>query len=158
MEFNIDTLIGTSVGNKHTDKVDTRLYEVVMGDFTQLKNMWSKSFAIFLLERSGFDRLKNIGAKIHLEIKFLDESTYDRFIRPYIQELKRSFIASDFHKVKDHIVEAYITHGETEYIIIHRMMFNCSPELYWAEHFSDRASFLINTLKKIETHYDTFKT
>ena len=150
MKFDIDNLIGVGVSNKDSRKVDMTLYKKIMNDFSELKSIWSKSFFIFILEKSDSSRLKYCGKKLHLEMKILEAETYNRFFNPYILEMKKAFsITRDFSDIKNHIVNSLIEFGNTEYIILNRVIFNAS-DLYGT---LDN-SLPHEMISEIETYYD----
>lgn len=150
MKFDIDNLIGVGVSNKDTEKVDMILYKKVNKDFSDLKSIWSKSFFIFALERVDNKRLKYCGNKLHLELKILDSETYKRYFEPYMLDMKRAFsVTRDFQDIQTHIVNSLVEFGNTEYIILNKILYNAT-DLY-----SNMAHSLPMDMKReIETLYD----
>ena len=150
MKFDIDNLIGVGVSNKNTDKVDTFLFKKVNTDFVTLKSIWSKSFFIFALERADNERLRYCGNKLHLELKILEGDTYRRFFEPYIFDMKRAFsVTRDFSDIQAHLVNSLVEYGNTEYIILNKILYNATDIYGNMTH-----SLPMDMRTEIETLYD----
>lgn len=155
MEISIDSIAGSWVKNKDSEKADGRLYKILENDFSKLKGMWSKSFFMFILERAEDERLKRCGARLKLTIEYNESMTYNRYISPIRTELKKATIMGNTQYIIDHILESMMTYGDEEYIILNKILFNCLKPLYHSKNLTRQLPMA--TKNKIETDYDIYR-
>lgn len=128
LKFNTDILAGSSVSNKDIAKVHPKLYKTILEDFKQLKSFWSKAFFVYLLERSDREVLKNCGKKLHLDLKIAERMTYIRYMKHFFTDLKKAFVTSNYGDVEHNITQSLIDFGNMEFIILNKVIFNCTDE------------------------------
>lgn len=145
---NIDLLVGSGAGTKETDKADMRLYKRLIVDFSELKSFWSKAFFIFLLERTDNKELRSCGKKLHFEMRLREKETYDRYIAHYMAELKREFFKSKYDNILDNITDSLISFGESEFVILNKIIFNCTDKFKF-----NKVSYTKEMRLLIETYY-----
>lgn len=153
MKLNLGTLCYTGVSSKEVDKLDMRVFKKVSEDFNTLRNMWSKAFLIFLMERSEDSKLSACAKKLHLEIKYKESDVYERYFRPFMRELKKEFLSYSYGGTKSQIVDSLVNYGDLEYVILNRVIFNSTPSLYNKDFLTLDSSLPRTLLNQIETKY-----
>lgn len=145
---NKKALVSSTIGNKETDQADPRLYKKVYAEFIKLSWIWGKSFMIFLMERCEDRELVLCAKKLHLEMKYKEKEVYDRYMHHFLQELKKDFFKAQYGGTLDNIGETMITYGLEEFLVLNRVVFNCTDKFKF-----ENISWTQDMRKEIERSY-----